>query len=172
MRLARAAPTFDVMKRRLVLAATIVAFATVTGSVAFGGTETTLFSDRVGEICAGALLFQGRHEIGTRAGAIAVSRDIEDTGTRRLRRVAAVPQPSAQAAAVRRWLDVERRLVAMYSRNYLRIWDAIENADSPAKRALLPAQVHGLVHEPDPLKHRADVYELELDVPDCTGGGS
>jgi hypothetical protein len=29
----------------------------------------------------------------------------------------------------------------MYPRNYLRIWDAIEEAHSPAQRALLPAQV-------------------------------
>jgi hypothetical protein len=138
---------------------------------ALGDSHSTAFADQVNHICAGALLFEGRHEIGTRAGAHAVSRDIRETGARRLRRVAAVPEPHSQAAVIRRWLDIERRLVAAYARDYLLIWNAIEEANSPAQRARLPAQLHALLHDPDALKQKAGQYEMRLRVPDCTGGG-
>jgi hypothetical protein len=72
---------------------------------------------------------------------------------------------------IRRWLALERRLVAAYARDYLRIWDAIERAQTAAQRAHLPSNVDALVHETDGLKRRADTYEMRLDVPDCTGGG-
>jgi hypothetical protein len=126
----------------------------------------------VTRICAGALLFEGRHASGTRAGAVAVSRDIEKTGTRRLRRVAAVPKPAAELAEITRWLAIERQLVAAYARDYLLIWDAIEGANSPAQRARMPARIDLLVHDPDALKRQAGALELRLGVPDCTGGGS
>jgi hypothetical protein len=114
---------------------------------------------------------RGQARDGTRAGAVAVSRDIRQTGTRRLRRVAAVPEPHSQAHLIRRWLNVERRLVATYARDYLLIWNAIDAANTPAQRARLPARLHVLLHDPDPLKLKAGVYELRLAVPDCTGGG-
>jgi hypothetical protein len=136
----------------------------------FGGQMAT-FSERVNRICAGAVMFEGSHEIGTRAGAVAVSHDITETGARRLRRVAAVPKPHPQEALIGRWLGVEHRLVAAYARDYLLIWDAIEAANSPGQRARLPAQLHALAHDPDALKRKAGVYELRLGVPDCTGGG-
>src|SRR4051812_5610023 len=59
--------------------------------------RTTTFSNRVSHICRGAVMFAGRHEIGTRAGAVAVSRDIRQTGAQRLRRVAAAPEPGSLA---------------------------------------------------------------------------
>src|SRR5262245_30753619 len=129
------------------------------------------YSRAVTRVCAGAVLFAGRHEIGTRADAIAVSRDIQRTGTRRIHRVAAVPEPGDQSPTIRQWLDVEQLLVDAYARDYLRIWDEIERANTPAKRAALPDRLHALVHETDGLKRRADAYELRLGVPDCTGGG-
>jgi hypothetical protein len=136
-----------------------------------GATHSTAFADRVTHICTGAVLFEDSHEIGTRAGAVAVSRDIRETGARRLRRVAAVPEPHPQAQLIRRWLDIEHRLVAAYARNYLLIWNAIEDAKTPAQLAALPARVHTFVHDPDRLKGQADGLELRLHVPDCTGGG-
>jgi hypothetical protein len=148
--------------------------AIVFGSCAapgLGAGRSSAFADRVSRICAGAVLFEGRHEIGTRAGAVAVSRDIRETGARRLRRVAAVPEPHLQAHVIKLWLEVERRLVAAYARDYLLIWGAIEDANSPAQRARLPARLHALLHDPDALKRLAGVYELRLGVPDCTGGG-
>jgi hypothetical protein len=130
------------------------------------------YSERVTRICAGARLFDGEHAIGTRAGAIAVSRDIRRTGLRRLRRVAAEREPAAQAATIGRWLRLERKLVAAYARDYLLIWYAIEAADTPAEHALLPAKVHALVHATDSMERQAVAYELRLRVPDCTGGGA
>ena len=138
---------------------------------ALGAAQSTAFSDQVGHICASAVLFEGRHEIGTRAGAVAVSRDIRETGAGRLRRVAAIPEPRSQARLIGRWLKVERRLVAAYARDYLLIWDAIEAAHTPAQRAHLPVRLHALLHDPDALKRQAGVYELRIGVPDCTGGG-
>ncbi len=144
----------------------------VAAAPGFAAPQATVFSERVGHICAGAVLFEDSHTIGTRAGAVAVSRDIRETGTRRLRRVAAVPEPKSQAATIRRWLLVERRLVAVYARDYLLIWDLIEEWNSPAARARIPARLHALTHDPDALKRQADAYERRLSVPDCTGGGS
>jgi hypothetical protein len=133
--------------------------------------HTTTFSSQVSEICASAVLFEGAHEIGTREGAVAVSNDILDTGTRRLDRVAAVPRPESQAATIGRWLEVERHLVAAYARDYLLIWDAIEENYDQEQQALLPAHIQALLHDPDALKRKAGVYELRLGLRDCTGGG-
>jgi len=146
-----------------------VALAAVSPSVETA--NKTEFSQRVTSICAGALLFDGEHAIGTRAGAIAVSRDIRRTGMRRLDRVAAVAEPTRQESMIRQWLRVQRLLVAAFARDYLRIWDEIESAHTRAQRTGLPARLDALVHEPDSLKRRADAYELRLGVPDCTGGG-
>ena len=158
---------------RNALISTVFLTAVVFGACAapgFSGQATT-FSTQVNEICAGAVMFAGRHEIATRAGAVAVSRDIRQTGARRLRRVAAVPKPESQVEAIGRWIGIERGLVAAYARDYLLIWDAIEGANSPAKRARLPARLHELLHHPDALKRKAGVYELRLGIRDCTGGG-
>jgi hypothetical protein len=158
---------------RNALISTVFLTAVVFGACAapsYGG--GTMFSQRVNRICAGALLFEGRHEIGTRAGAVSVSRDIRKTGTRRLRRVAAVPKPESQAAAIARWLEVERRLVAAYARDYLLVWDAIEKAYRQGRKSSLPARIRALVHDPDDLKRQARKYELTFGLRDCTGGGS
>jgi len=129
------------------------------------------YSRAVMQICAGALLFDGRHQIGTRAGAVAVSRAIRATGGKRLRRVDAVPKPASTARLAARWIAVERRLVQTYASTYLRIWYAIERARSPRERARLPALVHALIHRPDKLQRRATNLEQRLHAPDCTGGG-
>jgi hypothetical protein len=129
------------------------------------------YSRAVTHICAGALLFDGRHQIGTRAGAIAVSNDIRATGTRRLRRVDAIPRPASIATIAAQWIAVERRLVETYAATYLQIWDEIEHANSAAQRAALPHALHALIARPDNLQQRAAKLELRLDVPDCTGGG-
>lgn len=153
------------------LLATVVAGTAVTlGGVNTTGMTTAHYSRAVSRICAGARLFSHRHEIGTRAGAIAVSRDIRTTGHRRLRRVDAVTKPVKTALADARWIATERKLVDMYATNYFRIWQEIERADTPAEHAKLPAVLHRLVHEADSLKLRAGTFEATLSVPDCTGG--
>lgn len=134
--------------------------------------QTETFSNQVNRICAGAVLFEGSHEIGTRGGAVAVSNDILETGTRRLNRGAAVPRPASQAATIGRWLEVERRLVAAYARDYLLIWDAIDEAYDQSPHGTLSARLYALVHDPDNLKQQARKYELKLRLTDCTGGGS
>ena len=157
------------MPLRVLLVVVVVVLALAPASVGAG--KTTEFSQRVSHICAGARLFDGRHAIGTRAGAIAVSRDIRRTGTRRLRRVASVPEPDGQTSTIQRWLQTERLLVEIYARNYLLIWGVIERADTPAQQDRLAVRLEKLVHEPDRLKSLADTYEVSLGVPDCSGGG-
>jgi hypothetical protein len=157
----------------------MLALATLlAGSVALTGTplpsapvQTSAgYSRAVTQICAGALLFEGRHRIGTRAGAIAVSRDIRATGSRRLDRVDAVLKPASTAELAERWIAVERHLVQTYASTYLQIWYAIENADSPHKHARLPALLRTLISRPDGLQGQAARLAQELYVPDCTGG--
>ncbi|HEY1369150.1 MAG TPA: hypothetical protein VGF23_18645 [Gaiellaceae bacterium] len=129
------------------------------------------YSREVSRICAGALLFDGSHSIGTRAGAIAVSRDIRATGGKRLRRVDAVPKPASTAQLATRWISLERRLVETYASTYFEIWKQVERARSRRDEATLPARLHALVHRSDPLQRRAAALELRLRLPDCTGGG-
>ena len=129
-----------------------------------------VYSRAVTGICAGALLFDRTHPSGTRAGAIAVSRDIRATGMRRLRRIEALPKPQRTARQDALWIRVERRLIEMYASDYLQIWDAIEAADTPAKRGALPAKLRALIDRPDRLQHQARALEQTLNLPDCTGG--
>jgi hypothetical protein len=120
-------------------------------------------------ICVGALLFRGRHRIGTRAGAIAVSKDISATGNRRLREADAIPKPKSLARLAAAWIATERRLVAKFAWAYLRIWYAIERAQTPREKARLPAVLAALVAAPDQLQHHAATLEQRLRVSDCTG---
>jgi len=157
---------------RATLASLLVGAAVQSGAAALAGPPPTPagYSRAVARTCAGAVLFEGSHRIGTRAGAIAVSRDIRATGTRRLHRVDAVPKPSLEAALAARWIATERRLVSTYSRAYLQIWYAIERANTSAQRARLPGVLAPLLHAPDALQAEAEQLELRLHVPDCTGG--
>ena len=152
------------------LAVVVAGTAVTVGSVNATGMTPAGYSRAVSRICANARLFSHRHEIGTRAGAIAVSRDIRTTGHRRVRRVDAVTKPVKTARDDARWIATELELVDMYATNYFRIWQKIEAADTPAEHAKLPAVLHRLVHEADSLKVRAGTFEASLSVPDCTGG--
>jgi hypothetical protein len=51
------------------------------------------------------------------------------------------------------------------------MYDTIDAARTPAQRATLAERLERLVHVPDPLRLAAGRLELELHVPDCTGGG-
>jgi hypothetical protein len=129
------------------------------------------YSRAISRICERATLFTGDHQIGTRAGAIAVSRDIRSTGLRRLRRIQGVPKPPRIARTAGRWIAVERTLDGIYAATYLRVWIEIERAYDNGRRAELPVILQRLVHRPDRLKLLAGRLELALHVPDCTGGG-
>lgn len=128
------------------------------------------YSRAVIRVCSGALLFEKEHEIGTRGGALGVSRDIRAAGDRRLRRVDQIPKPTGGVRLAIRWIEIEERLVHTYARTYLRIWYAIEHGRTATDRARLPTVLHQLVHAPDPLARQAATLEVRLGVPDCTGG--
>jgi hypothetical protein len=152
-----------------VLVAALAATASPTAATA---SDPTSWSDGVTQICAHALLFEGRHEIGTRAGAIAVARDIHASTARRLDRIRALDVPPPQPGVALRWLDLEQRLADLYASSYVRIYDAIAAAATRKQRARLPRVLDRLVHAPDGLRDRAGSLEARLRVPDCTGGGT
>src|SRR5262245_3246044 len=127
------------------------------------------YASAVTRICAGALLFDHPHEMGTRADALAVAGDIRASTARRLSRVVAVPVPRRLRRLSRRWIASQRGLAAMFARNWVRIYDAIAAAQTPEQLAALPQRLHELVHEPDRLRLLAGRLELQLHVPDCTG---
>ena len=111
------------------------------------------------------------HEMGTRADALAVARDIRASTARRLARVTALSVPPELQHTSSRWISSQRRLASLYARTWVRIYDTIDAARTPAQRATLAERLEKLVHAPDPLKLAAGRLELELHVPDCTGGG-
>jgi len=40
-----------------------------------------------------------------------------------------------------------------------------------AAQSCSSSPLHALIHQPDALKRQANVYQLKLRIPDCTGGG-
>jgi hypothetical protein len=151
------------------LATVLVASLAATAPTA---ADPTSWSDGVTQICAHALLFEGRHEIGTRAGAIAVARDIRASTARRLDRIRALEVPPPQPELSMQWLDLEQRLADVYASSYVRIYDAIAAAVTRKQRARLPRVLDRLVQAPDALRGKAASLEGQLHVPDCTGGGT
>ncbi len=124
----------------------------------------------VTRICAGALLFEQAHATGTHADALATASDIRASTQRRLALVAAIPAPSELRGTIDRWLSLQRRLAASYARNWVRIYDTIDAARTPSQHAELAQRLEKLVQAPDPLRRDAGRLELELNLPDCTGG--
>jgi len=156
---------------RVVVTAIGVAALAVTPVRAAPRDSATHYSVAVTRICAGALLFDHAHDMGTRADALAVARDIRGSTARRLARITALVVPSALERLSSRWIASQRRLAASYARTWVRIYDAIDAARTPGNRATLAARLHRLVQAPEPLRLAAGRLELELHVPDCTGGG-
>jgi hypothetical protein len=133
--------------------------------------SATEYSRGVWRVCGGALLFDHPHDMGTRANALSVARDIRASTARRLARVTALPVPGELRRLNSRWISSQRRLASLYARVWVRIFDTIDAARTPAEKATLSEQLKELVHVPDPLKLAAGRLELQLHVPDCTGGG-
>ena len=136
-----------------------------------GNSPTAAYSAAVTQICAGALLFDNAHQMGTRADALSIADDIRASTARRLDRVTAVPVPPELQDLSNRWIESQLRLAALYATAWVRIYDTIDAAHTPAQRAALPKRLERLVHAPDTLKSTARKLGLELQVPDCTGGG-
>jgi hypothetical protein len=157
------------------LAATVLVAPTVAASrdtpKALRTSSAVEYARAVTHICAGALLFDHTHQMGTRADAVAVARDIRSSTARRLARVTALTAPAKLQRISRRWISSQRRLAEMFARTWVRIYDTIAAARKPVQRAALAGRLEQLVHVPDRLKVTARGLELALHVPDCTGGG-
>jgi hypothetical protein len=136
-----------------------------------GSSAAAEYSLAVTRICAGALLFDGSHRMGTRSDALSIARDIRASTARRLARVTALPVPLELQHMSSLWISSQRRLASLYAQTWVRIYDAIDAARTPTQQASLAERLEELVHAPDPLKLAAGRLELELRVPDCTGGG-
>jgi hypothetical protein len=169
-------------KLPIAVSTTLVAFtlaaipgrAAPTPDRALGATESSpaaQYSARVIRICAGALLFDGSHHMGTRSDALSIAHDIQASTARRLARVTALSVPPELKHISSRWISSQRRLAALFARTWVRIYDTIDAARTPAQQATLGDRLEKLVHAPDPLRLAAGRLELELHVPDCTGGG-
>jgi hypothetical protein len=156
--------------RFLPLMAVLAAIAAGSTPSPAAAADASTWPPAVTRICAHALLFEGRHQIGTRAGAVSVARDIRASTGRRLRRIRALPVPPPQQRLAIRWLRVERRLAAVYASSYVRIFDAIAAARTPRQRAQMPRILGRLLHAPDALRTTAVSLDQRLHVPDCTGG--
>jgi hypothetical protein len=128
------------------------------------------YSAAVAKICAGALLFEHPHQIGTDAGARAAARDIRRSARRRLARVAAIPAPVEVTHLAKSWISLQRRQSESYARNWMRIHYAIDAARTPLERARLPKLLQKFLHAPDRLRRASRSLESALNVPDCTGG--
>lgn len=128
------------------------------------------YSIAVTKICAGAVLFEHAHAIGTDAGARAAAQDIRRSARLRLARVSAVSVPPELRHLAARWIALQRRLAESYAANWMRIHDAIDAARTPLQHARLPRRLERFVHAPDPLRWISRRLERALDVPDCTGG--
>ena len=136
-----------------------------------GGSSAAEYSLAVTRICAGAVLFEGTHEMGTRSDALEIADAIRASTAKRLALVTALSIPTALQQTSSRWISSQRRLASLYARLWVRIYDTIEAARTPMQRATLGKRVRKLVHAPDRLKSAAGRLELKLHVPDCTGGG-
>lgn len=145
--------------------------ATGEGLGAPDGSPAAEYSLAVTRICAGALLFEGTHEMGTRADALEIAAAIRASTDERLARVEALSVPSELQVTSSRWISTQRGLASLYARLWVRIYDTIDAARTPAQQAALPNRLAKLVHAPDRLKLAAGRLELKLHVPDCTGGG-
>jgi hypothetical protein len=155
-----------------VTAVVVAASAALSTPAAAVSPHPSPWSREVTGICAHALLFEGRHQIGTRAGAVSVARDIRASTARRLGHIRALSIRPPHQRLSRRWLRLERRLAAVYASSYLRIYDAIAAANTPSERARLPRVLGRLLHMPDAIRETTGNLEQRLRVPDCTGGGT
>ena len=137
-----------------------------------GNSPAAAYSAAVTQVCAGALLFDNPHQMGTRPDALSIADDIRASTAQRLDHLTAVSVPAELQNLNSRWIDSQRRLAALYATTWVRIYDTIDATHTPTQRATLPTRLEKLIHAPDALKSTAARLELELNVPDCTGGGT
>jgi hypothetical protein len=129
------------------------------------------YSAAVTRICAGAMLFGGAHQMGTRSDAVSIAHDIQASTALRLARVTALTVPPELKRTSSRWISSQHQLAGMFARTWVQIYDTIDIVRTAAQRTTLAKRLERLLHVPDRLKLAAGRLELELHVPDCTGGG-
>lgn len=81
------------------------------------------------------------------------------------------PVPPELTRLNNRWISSQRRLAALYAQLWVRIYDTVDAAHTPAQMAAVANRLEKLVAAPDAEKAAAGRLELALHVPDCTGGG-
>jgi hypothetical protein len=160
-------PALAALTLMAILTASLAAVSAPSAAVA---AHPSLWSRAVSGICADALLFEDEHELGTRAGAVAVARDIRASTGRRVQRIRRLQVPPPQRNLANRWLGLERRLADAYASNFVHIYDAIAAATTERQRAQLPGVLRTLLRAPDALRTATARLEQRLFVPDCTGG--
>ena len=136
-----------------------------------GNSAAAAYSVAVAQICAGALLFDHAHQMGTRADALSIADDIRASTAQRLVQVNTLSVPPEVHDLSSRWVNSQTQLAALYATTWVRIYDTIDAANTPTQRATLAQRLQKLVHAPDALKRTARRLELKLQIPDCTGGG-
>src|SRR5690242_18994007 len=105
-----------------IMAATLgLAAMAATAAGAAASNSSASYSLAVTHICAGALLFDQPHDMGTRADALAVARDIRASTARRLAKVVAVPVPPRLRHLSLQWIASQRRLAASFARAWVEI---------------------------------------------------
>ena len=118
------------------------------------GTPAAEYSLAVTRICAGALLFEDAHDMGTRSDALAIATAIRASTARRLARVTALSVPPELQHASSRWISSQRRLASLYARLWVRIYDTIDAARTPAQLATLPKRLQQARARARPLEAR------------------
>ena len=100
----------------IALAATMLAAASGRATSTPASAAAAQYSHAVTRICAGALLFDHAHPMGTRSDALSVARDIRTSTARRLARVTAVSVPAELQHLSSRWISSQRQLAAMFAK--------------------------------------------------------
>src|SRR5471030_2717902 len=148
-------PTLPIILSTALVASTLAAVpgraAPARTFAAAGSTPAAEYSSAVMQICAGALLFDHPHAMGTRSDALAIAQDIRASTARRLDRITALSVPLDLKPTAVRWISSQRQLAALFAQTWVRIYDAIDVAHTPAQRAALTQHLEQLVSAPDRL---------------------
>ncbi len=133
------------------------------------GSTAAAYSRDVFRICAGAVLFEGSHALGTRQGTLDAAADIRASTQRRLAEVARVPTPADEARTIARWLAVEQQLADAYAQDLVQLYDLIATVSTSADADRASQSMRAVTDASYPIRLAAGRLELKLGVPDCTG---
>ena len=154
----------------------VVAAVTATGSQAQtqrrqtpASITTAAYSRDVFQICAGAVLFEGSHALGTRQGTLAAAADMRASTQRRLAEVARLPTPADEARTIARWIAVEQQVADVYAQDLVQLYDLIATVSMSEDADRASQSMRAVTDASYPIRLAAGRLELKLGVPDCTG---